>query len=56
MTGEKVVLDDENLAIIKRIQSGKYPTGENQFQVLNLFCVSVKLYELIICVLLYFIG
>lgn len=34
MTGQKVVLSDEDLAIIKRIQSGKYPTGEDQFKVL----------------------
>lgn len=37
MTGQKVVLSDEDLAIIKRIQFGKYPTGEDQFKVLYLF-------------------
>ena len=35
MTGQKVVLSDEDLAIIKRIQSGKYPSGEDQFQVFS---------------------
>lgn len=35
MTGEKVVLNDEDLAIVQRLQSGKYPTGEDQFKVKN---------------------
>ncbi|GFU64545.1 ribosome biogenesis protein bop1 [Trichonephila clavipes] len=32
MTGEKVVLTDEDLDIIQRIQSGKYPTPDVQYE------------------------
>ncbi|GBM73790.1 Ribosome biogenesis protein bop1 [Araneus ventricosus] len=32
MTGEKVVLTDEDLDIIQRIQSGKYPTSAVQYE------------------------
>lgn len=32
MTGEKVVLTDEDLDIIQRIQAGKYPTGSVQYE------------------------
>ncbi|XP_035212029.1 ribosome biogenesis protein bop1-like [Stegodyphus dumicola] len=32
MTGEKVFLTDEHLELIQRIQAGKYPTAEDQYQ------------------------
>ncbi|XP_071038728.1 ribosome biogenesis protein bop1 isoform X6 [Parasteatoda tepidariorum] len=32
MTGEKVVLTDEDLDIIQRIQSGNFPTSEQQYE------------------------